>query len=163
MYAGIRTLTALITAAVALAPAASPAQETTGLVMASRGDVTVVAEGEERPLRQGDFLHERDEIRVSDRSFAVLQFVDSAKVTLRPDSTLVIERYGYTGSDEDTATLRLQAGGMRVKAGMIASSQPLNFQIRTPLSLLSISGPEGSLTLCDEDICELEGLAYIQE
>ena len=146
-----------------LATADIYAQDSSGMVTASRGEVSVTSDGETRPLKRGAFIHEHDEIIASERSFAVLQFVDGAKVSLRPDSTLIIEQYQYSSGGEDAATLSLVAGGLRVVSGAIANSQPGNYKIRTPLALMTIEGSEGSLTLCDGEICEQEGLVEITE
>jgi hypothetical protein len=160
---GYRSLCLNILLACLLAAANVIAQDSSGMVTASRGEVSVTSDGETRPLKRGDFIHEFDEIIASERSFAVLQFVDGAKVSLRPDSALIIERYHYSSGGEDAATLSLVTGGMRVVVGAIASGQPGNYKIRTPLALLSIQGTEGSLTLCDDEICEQEGLTEIPE
>ena len=133
------------------------------MVTAARGEVSVTSDGETRPLKRGDFIYEHDEIIASERSFAVLQFEDGAKVSLRPDSTLIIDQYHYASGGEDTATLYLVSGGVRVVSGAIASSQPGNYRIRTPLALMTIEGSEGSLTLCNDKICEQEGLVEITE
>ena len=82
-------------------------------------------------------------------------------MSLRPDSSLVIEQYLYSSSGQDTATLSLVAGGLRVVAGAIAGSQPESYRIRTPLTLLSVQGVEGSLTLCGDAICDQKGLVEI--
>ena len=146
-----------------LASADNMAQDSSGMVIASRGDVSVISNGETRPLRQGDFIYEHDEITASNRSFTVLQFVDGAKVSLRPASSLAIEQYLYASSGDSAATLRLTSGGLRVVSGAIAISQPESYRIRTPLALLWIQGTEGSLTLCGDEICEQEGLVEIVE
>jgi len=146
-----------------LASADIIAQDSSGMVTASRGEVSVTSDGETRTLKRGTFIHEHDEIIASERSFAVLQFVDGAKVSLRPNSTLIIEQYHYASGGEDAATLKLVAGGLRVVSGAIANSQPGNYRIRTPLALMTIEGSEGSLTLCEDKICEQEGLVEITE
>ena len=146
-----------------LAAADVIAQDSSGMVTAARGEVSVTSDGETRPLKRGDFIYEHDEIIASERSFAVLQFEDGAKVSLRPDSTLIIDQYHYASGGEDTATLYLVSGGVRVVSGAIASSQPGNYRIRTPLALMTIEGSEGSLTLCNDKICEQEGLVEITE
>lgn len=146
-----------------LASASIIAEDSSGMVTASRGEVSINSNGETRPLKRGSFIYEHDEIIAGERSFAVLQFVDGAKVSLRPDSTLIIEEYQYASLGDDNATLRLVSGGLRVVAGAIASSEPGNYRIRTPLALMSIQGTEGSLTLCDDKICEQEGLVEIEE
>ena len=139
------------------------AADSSGMVIASRGEVSVISNGERRPLKQGDFIYEHDEIIAGDRSFTVLQFVDGAKVSLRPDSSLIIEQYLYASGGEDAATLSLVAGGLRVVSGAIASSQPSNYRIRTPTALMSVQGAEGSLTICGDAICDQKGLMEILE
>jgi len=163
MRTGNRVLCFSVLLAFLLAPASIIAQDSSGMVTASRGEVSINSNGETRPLIRGNFIYEHDEIIASERSFAVLQFVDGAKVSLRPNSTLIIEQYQYASLGDDTATLSLVSGGVRVVAGAIASSQPENYRIRTPMALMSIQGNEGSLTLCDNTICEQEGLVEITE
>ena len=149
--------------ALMLASPDNMAQDSSGMVVASRGDVSVISKGESRPLRQGDFIYEQDEITANNRSFVVLQFVDGAKLSLRPDSLLVIEQYLFAGSGDSVATLRLASGGLRVVSGAIASGQPESYRIRTPLVLLHVQGTESSLTLCGDKVCEQKGLVEVVE
>jgi hypothetical protein len=137
------------------------ADDSIGMTVVSRGDVEVISSGETRPLGRGDFLSEGDEIMVGDRSFAVLQFVDGAKVSLRPDSSLIIEQYRFAGSGEDRASLSLLAGGLRLNQGAISSQQPNTYRIRIPSGLLIMNEPEGSLTLCGNEICDQQGLVEV--
>jgi len=134
------------------------AAEVIGMVVSVRGEVTVISNGESRPLKQMGLLYENDEITVNERSFAVLQFVDKAKATLRPDSRLIIEQYAA-----DAVTLNLVSGSVRVVAGSIASTQPESFRIRTPVSLLSTQGNESSLSVCGDKICDQKGLVEVPE
>jgi len=128
-------------------------EETTGMVAAVRGEVLAVSNGGSRTLKQGDFVYEHDEIMTSDRSFVVLQFVDGAKVTVRPDSTLIIEQYLYQGDDSDVATLSLVSGGLRVITGAMAKTNPENYKVRTPVALMGVRGTEFSIQLCGYEIC----------
>jgi hypothetical protein len=134
------------------------ADDSIGMTMVSRGDVEVISLGETRPLGRGDFLSESDNIIVGDRSFALLQFADGAKVALRPNSSLLIEEYRYIGGGEETATLSLLTGGLRVNQGAISSQYPNAYRIRTPSGLLVMNESEGSLTLCGDEICDQQGL-----
>jgi len=145
-----------------LVAAETTAEDSSGMVVASRGDVSVISGGETRPLRQGDFIYEHDQIIAGDRSFAVLQFADGAKLSLRPDSSLIIEQYHYASGGEDMATLSLASGGLRVVSGAIANSEPGNYRIRTPLALMGVQGAEGSLTLCGDKICDQQGLVELE-
>jgi len=162
MDPGKKVLIVIVVLTSLLTSAAGYTQEALGIVVASRGGVNVISNGENKPLRQGDFIHLNDRIEVSNRSFAVLQFMDGAKVTLRPETSMLIEQYLFTGGDEDTATLSLTSGGIRVSAGAIANNHPENYTIRTPSAVLRIDGPEGSLTLCDNSLCDQQGLVEVK-
>jgi hypothetical protein len=104
-------------------------------------------------LKQGDSVYVNDEILTSTRSFAVLQFTDGAKVTVRPDSKLVIENYLYAGNDNDEATLSLVSGGLRIITGAMAKTNPENYKVRTPVALMGVRGTEFSIMLCGDQIC----------
>ena len=132
--------------------------DSTGMVVASRGEVVAVANGGSRELKQGDFVYVSDEIITSDRSFAVLQFEDGAKVTVRPDSTLIIETYLYNGDSGDEATLNLVEGGLRVITGAMAKANPENYKVRTPVALMGVRGTEFSVVLCGDQVCGEEEL-----
>jgi hypothetical protein len=128
-------------------------QDSSGMVVASRGEVIAMANGGSRELKQGDFVFVNDEIMTSQRSFAVLQFTDGAKVTVRPDSTLIIEQYLYAGNENDEATLNLVSGGLRVITGAMAKTNPENYKVRTPVALMGVRGTEFSIMLCGDEIC----------
>jgi hypothetical protein len=134
------------------------AEDSSGMVVASRGEVIALSNGGSRELKQGGFVYVNDEILTSSRSFAVLQFTDGAKVTVRPDSTLIIEQYLYVGNENDQATLNLVSGGLRVITGAMAKSNPENYKVRTPVALMGVRGTEFSIMLCGEDVCDQDGL-----
>ena len=142
--------------------AASPlaiAQDSSGMVVASRGEVIAMSNGGSRELKQGDFVYVNDEIMTSNRSFAVLQFTDGAKVTVRPDSTMIIEQYLYAGNDNDEATLNLVEGGLRVITGAMAKTNPENYKVRTPVALMGVRGTEFSIMLCGDEVCAEDQLS----
>ena len=126
------------------------------MVVASRGEVSALANGDSRELKQGDFVFVNDEILTGDRSFAVLQFTDGAKVTVRPGSKLIIETYLYAGNDGDESTLNLVSGGLRVITGAMAKTNPENYKVRTPVALMGVRGTEFSIMLCGDQVCEEE-------
>ena len=137
----------------------SIAQDSSGMVVASRGEVIALSNGGSRELKQGDFIYVNDEIMTSNRSFAVLQFEDGAKVTVRPDSTMIIEQYLYAGGDDDAATLNLVSGGLRVITGAMAKSNPENYKVRTPVALMGVRGTEFSIMLCGDEVCAEDQMA----
>jgi hypothetical protein len=146
----IFTLAALM---IGFAAPVAAQQDSTGMVVASRGEVIALSNGGSRELKQGDFIYVNDEIITSNRSFAVLQFEDGAKVTVRPDSTMIIETYLYNGDGNDEATLNLVEGGLRVITGAMAKTNPENYKVRTPVALMGVRGTEFSVMLCGDQLC----------
>ena len=139
-------------ASLALSTVAS-AQDSSGMVVASRGEVIAMSNGGSRELKQGDFIYVSDEIMTTNRSFVVLQFEDGAKVTVRPDSTMIIEQYLYNGNAGDAAELNLVSGGLRVITGAMAKNNPENYKVRTPVALMGVRGTEFSIMLCGDQVC----------
>ena len=147
-----RVLIIVSLASMLVAPAVAQ-EDSVGMVVASRGEVIALSNGGSRLLKQGEFIHVNDEIITSNRNFAVVQFEDGAKVTVRPDSTIIIEQYLYNGDAEDAATLSLVEGGLRVITGAMAKSNPENYKVRTPVALMGVRGTEFSIMLCGDQIC----------
>ena len=135
------------------------AEDSSGMVIASRGTVIALANGDSRELKQGGFVYVNDEILTSARSFAVLQFTDGAKVTVRPDSNLIIEAYLYAGNDSDEATLNLVSGGLRIITGAMAKTNPEKYKVRTPVALMGVRGTEFSIMLCGDELCAEDQMA----
>ena len=148
-----RTLIAALSLLLLMSPAVAQQEDSSGMVVASRGEVIALSNGGSRELKQGDFIYVSDEIITSNRSFAVLQFEDGSKVTVRPDSTLIIESYIYNGDASDEATMNLVEGGLRVITGAMAKSNPENYKVRTPVALMGVRGTEFSVMLCGDQIC----------
>jgi len=129
------------------------AADNSGMVVASRGSVTAETPNGQRILKQGDNIYVSDQIVTGDKSFAVLQFVDGAKVTVRPNSAMLIEDYVYNGNANDVATLSLVSGGLRVITGAMAKSHPDNYKVRTPVALMGVRGTEFAVMLCGDEVC----------
>jgi len=129
------------------------AEDSSGMVIAARGTVIATANDDSRELKQGGFVYVNDEILTSARSFAVLQFTDGAKVTVRPSSNLIIEAYLYAGNDGDEATLNLVSGGLRIITGAMAKTNPEKYKVRTPVALMGVRGTEFSIMLCGDELC----------
>ena len=155
-----RILASFVLVAVLAGPVVAQDQDSSGMVVASRGEVIALSNGGSRELKQGDFIYVNDEIMTTNRSFVVLQFEDGAKVTVRPDSTLIIETYLYNGDAGDAAELNLVSGGLRVITGAMAKNNPENYKVRTPVALMGVRGTEFSVILCGEGVCDETGAEF---
>ena len=154
-----RILASFVLVAVLAGPVVAQDQDSSGMVVASRGEVIALSNGGSRELKQGDFIYVNDEIMTTNRSFVVLQFEDGAKVTVRPDSTLIIETYLYNGDAGDAAELNLVSGGLRVITGAMAKNNPENYKVRTPVALMGVRGTEFSVMLCGDEVCAEDEMA----
>jgi hypothetical protein len=132
------------------------AAEAKGLIVASRGTVIATGASDSRELKQGDEIFVEDSIMTGPKSFAVIQFLDGAKLTVKPDSEIVIEDYVYNGNADDKAMLNLVSGGLRVITGAMAKTNPENYKVKTPVALMGVRGTEFSVQLCGDQICEQE-------
>jgi hypothetical protein len=155
-----RILTSIVLVAALSVSTIATAEDSSGMVVASRGEVIAMSNGGSRELKQGDFIYISDEIMTTNRSFVVLQFEDGAKVTVRPDSTMIIEQYVYNGNAGDEAELNLVSGGLRVITGAMAKSNPENYKVRTPVALMGVRGTEFSIVLCGDNVCDEEGMEF---
>ena len=79
-----------------------------------------------------------------------------AKVTVRPNSIIVIDQYVFNGGDEDAATLNLLEGGLRIITGAMAKSKPESYKVKTPVALMGVRGTEFAIMLCGDQICDEE-------
>ena len=132
------------------------AADGTATLVASRGEVTANSADVERSLTQGDSVYVEDQVTTGDKSFATLQFIDGAIVTVRPNSKIIIEQYVFNGGDEDAATLNLLEGGLRIITGAMTKSHPESYKVKTPVALMGVRGTEFAVMLCDGQICDEE-------
>jgi hypothetical protein len=122
-------------------------QETAELaeVMHAHGSVTLERSGAEpAPLSGGERLRRGDRVRTGAQSSTTLRFADGARVLLRPQSDLVIDktvRFGPAGPVH--TELGLGAGSVDSQVPPLAAPmrQP-RFRIRTPVANLGVRGTE---------------------
>ncbi len=151
--------TALLLLCVALIFAAAPrafAAESAGTILMLKGDVEAeAADGTARVLAKGEDVSQGDTIKTAPKSFAVINFSDGGKVTVRPGTVLVIDEYAY-GGDNDGAALKLVKGGLRALTGAIAKQNPDAYRVNTPVATLGVRGTEFDVRWCEGEECARE-------
>ena len=85
----------------------------------------------------------------------VIEFVDGAKATIRPDSKLVVKEYAFTEADNG-ALLDLVKGGLRCITGGIAKKRPESYRVKAGVATLGVRGTEFALRICEDDCAEEE-------
>ncbi len=117
----------------------------TAEVIHTHGDVQVQRSGAAfQALTGGQILAAGDVVRTGAQSSAVLRFADGARVLMRPDSLLKLERSVKLGNSEAVDTqLRLESGSVDSRVPPAAGPKRApRFQIRTPLANLGVRGTE---------------------
>lgn len=158
----------LALAVLACAPAA---WANAGKVLLVTGQATATsAEGVTRTLRKGDSVSQGDTITTARFSYANVEFTDTGRTLIGPNSEFVIEAYSHSspasaggprsrgrstvGTTDSNAVFRLLRGGFRAVTGLIGRSNPQRYQVKTPVATIGIRGTDFIATVCDAD-CEL--------
>lgn len=115
-----------------------------GVVSAQRGAEPA------RLIGKGNLLYEGEIVNTGRKAFAVLQFSDSSRMTLRPETAFHISEYSH-GGEQDNAILRLVRGGFRAVTGLIAKRGPDAYRITTPTTTIRIRGTDFDARLCADD------------
>ncbi|CAN0502288.1 unnamed protein product, partial [Phaeothamnion confervicola] len=137
---------------------ASAQVELAGRIVFAKGVVLAQqAAGAPRLLGSDSQLFEGDLLSAARNGFAVIEFTDGSRMTVRPATALRISRYAHAQADESIA-LQLLRGGLRAVTGLITKRNPDGFRIRTATATVGIRGTDFDIRLCDED-CGAEARA----
>jgi hypothetical protein len=133
-----------------------------GRVVLLQGLVSAAAPGQPpRILASGDPVYEGDLVSVGTRAFAILEFADGGKATLRPGTELAIDRFRHT-STEESAWFRLMKGGLRAITGLIGKRHPEGVRLSTATATIGIRGTDFDARLCTTD-CAKENQRLLAE
>lgn len=122
---------------------------TRGVVAAQLGDQPP------RVLNKGAEIFEQDFIEAGPQSFAVITFIDDAKMTIRPNTALSVDKYLVTRGGE-AAEITLQSGGIRASSGRIAERRPGGMLVHAAQATVEVHGANFDARLCGQDCAEEE-------
>jgi hypothetical protein len=116
------------------------------------------AEGQPpRALGRGLELRQGDRLTTVQNSSAIVQLSDGTRMTLRPNTEMVLQRYDYRdGAANNSLLLQLLRGGLRAVTGLIAKGSPEAAKIRTNTATVGIRGTDFDVRLCGPE-CRAEG------
>lgn len=138
------------------------ASEPVGSVVFAKGAVSARDEGGGvRLLARDSAVFQRETISTTADSFAVIRFNDDTKMSLRPGSEMLIERYNDAVGEEE-ASFNLVKGGLRAITGAIGNRRPESIRLNTRAASIGIRGTDLVLRLCEENECQLEELALLE-
>ena len=144
-------LAACFAALLAIAPQAFA--QSAGEVEFSRGvGFAQTPGGAPRTLGKGLPLQEGDRLTTSDGASAVIKMQDGTRMTVRPNSELVVQQYQFKENGADNSMLmQLVRGGFRAVTGAIAKSSPNAARVQTNTATIGIRGTDFDARVCNRD------------
>lgn len=143
-------LASLAVAGVLLAAALPARAQSAGEVEFSRGVGFAQMPGEApRTLGKGLPLREGDRLTTSDGASAIIKLQDGTRMTVRPNSELVLQHYQFRENAPDNSFLmQLVRGGFRAVTGIISKNSPNAARIQTNTATIGIRGTDFDARVC---------------
>lgn len=142
---------AILTAALALttAPAAAQQGEQAGVSAAVRGEVLLArAETVGRQVESGEPILLGDAIESGPKGVLQVLLLDESVLSLGPESRIEIDRFIYDPATQGgSMAMTMTSGAMRFVAGKIASGDPADMEIVTPVGNIGIRGTIGVVSV----------------
>lgn len=105
-----------------------------------------------RTLGKGLALKEGDRLTTADGASAVIKLQDGTRMTVRPNSDIVIQQYRFKESAPDNSmVMRLLQGGFRAITGLISKGSASSARVITNTATIGIRGTDFDARLCTTD------------
>ncbi|MEO0367483.1 MAG: FecR family protein [Pseudomonadota bacterium] len=132
------------------------ATASTGKVILAKGVVTATgADKASRVLAKNSPVKVGDIVNTATKSFAVIKMIDNTKLTLKPNTTVVLGEFNMKEGKEE-ACINLVKGGLRTVTGLIGERKPDSFHVDTPVASIGIRGTDFIVRICAEGECDDE-------
>lgn len=136
-----------------LLAAAGASAQNAGEVEFSRGVGFAQTPGQTpRTLGKGLPLREGDRLTTSEGASAIIKLDDGTRMTVRPNSDLVLQQYRFKeNSPDNTLLMQLLRGGFRAVTGLITKNSPNAARIQTNTATIGIRGTDFDARVCVRD------------
>ncbi|QJW83714.1 FecR domain-containing protein [Ramlibacter terrae] len=105
-----------------------------------------------RTLGKGLALKEGDRLTTSEGASAIIKLQDGTRMTVRPNSELVLQQYQFRENAPDNSMLmQLVRGGFRALTGVISKNSPNAARVQTSTATIGIRGTDFDARLCTTD------------
>ena len=105
-----------------------------------------------RILGKGLAFREGDTLSTSEGSTAIIRMQDGTRMTLRPGTDLVVQRFQYKeGAQDNSMVMQLFSGGLRAITGLIAKNAPDAARLQTKTATVGIRGTDFDARICQKD------------
>jgi hypothetical protein len=127
-----------------------PASAQVGEVEFARGVGFAQSPGQvPRTLGKGLSLKEGDRLTTSEGASAIIKLDDGTRMTVRPNSEMVLQQYQFKESAPDNSMLmQLVRGGFRAVTGLISKNSPDAARVRTSTATIGIRGTDFDARVC---------------
>lgn len=139
-----------------LAAATGAAAQAAGEVEFARGVGFAQSAGQTpRTLGKGLELKEGDRLTTSDGGSAIIKLQDGTRMTVRPNSELVLAQFRFKESAPDNSMfMQLVRGGFRAVTGLIAKGSPNAARVQTSTATIGIRGTDFDARICAKDCAQ---------
>jgi hypothetical protein len=143
--------------AMAVCGSAASQAQSAGEVEFSRGAGVAQAPGKlPRTLGKGLALNEGDRLTTSEGSTAIVKLQDGTRMTLRPNSELILQNFKFKeDSPDNSMVMQLLRGGFRAVTGLISKSSPDAAKVQTSTATIGIRGTDFDARICGPE-CKAE-------
>lgn len=147
----------LLLAAALLANGCTALAQPVGEVEFSRGVGFAQSPGKlPRALGKGLQLNEGDRLTTSDGAAAIIKLQDGTRMTLRPDSEIIVQQYQFKqGATDNSMVMQLLRGGFRALTGLISQGSANAAKIQTATATIGIRGTDFDARICGPE-CKQE-------
>src|SRR6185369_10460005 len=102
-----------------------------------------------RTLGKGLPLKEGDRLTTADGASAIIKLDDGTRMTVRPNSEIVLQQYRFKENAPDNSMLmQLVRGGFRALTGLISKNAPNAARIQTHTATIGIRGTDFDARVC---------------
>ncbi len=130
-----------------------------GNIVFAKGAISAQDEtGNPRLLGRKSPVYQKDTITTAAKSFAVIRFADQTKMSIRPNSELIIDQFNATEGKEKVE-FNLVKGGLRAITGAIGKKKPESVRFKTRAASIGIRGTDLAMVICEKNECQLRELA----
>lgn len=140
------------------------AAQAAGQVEFARGAGFAQTDGQApRALGRGLALQEGDRITTADGSVVIVRLQDGTRMTVRPNSEMIMQRYRFDQArpESNSMVLQLLRGGLRAVTGLISKGSADAAKIQTHTATIGIRGTDFDARICGPE-CRSEA-ARVQE
>ena len=143
--------------------AQTPAQVVGEVEFARGAGFAQTASQTPRILGRGVALNEGDRLTTAEGASAILRLTDGTRMTVRPNSEIVIEQFKFKDNAPDNSfVMQLLRGGLRAITGLISKGAPDAARLRTSTATIGIRGTDFDARLCAND-CAAESTRVVEK